>query len=87
MRGEIGVGVSGRGGGSIGEIPVFERGENERRDNVMNTQDNNDFHATGAMGSSPIRLRVIHEHGSGKAVRTCPLALCSGAKGVDNPRT
>jgi hypothetical protein len=32
VRGEIGVGVSGRGGGSIGEIPVFERGENERRD-------------------------------------------------------
>ena len=24
------------------------------------------------MGSSPIRLRVIHEHGSGKAVRTFP---------------
>jgi hypothetical protein len=24
------------------------------------------------MGSSPIRLQVIHEHGSGKAVRTCP---------------
>jgi hypothetical protein len=34
VRGEIGVGVSGRGGGSIGEIPVFERGENERRDSV-----------------------------------------------------
>ena len=26
----------------------------------------------GVMGSSPIRLQVIHEHGSGKAVRTCP---------------
>ena len=24
------------------------------------------------MGSSPTRLRVIHEHGSGKAVWTCP---------------
>ena len=35
MREEIGVGVSGRSGGSIGEIPVFERGENERRDSVL----------------------------------------------------
>ena len=26
----------------------------------------------GVMGSSPIRLQVIHEHGSGKAVQTCP---------------
>ena len=26
----------------------------------------------GVMGSSPTRLRVIHEHGSGKAVWTCP---------------
>ena len=26
----------------------------------------------GVMGSSPTWLRVIHEHGSGKAVRTCP---------------
>jgi hypothetical protein len=34
VRGEIGVGVSGRGGGSIGEILVFERGENKRRDTM-----------------------------------------------------
>jgi hypothetical protein len=34
VRGEIGVGVSGCGGGSMGEIPVFETGENKRRDNV-----------------------------------------------------
>ena len=39
-----------------------------------------------AMGSSPIQLQVMHEHGSGKAVQICPSALCSGAKGVDNPR-
>jgi hypothetical protein len=38
------------------------------------------------MGSSPIRLQAIHEHGSGKAVWTCPSALCSRAKGVDNPK-
>jgi hypothetical protein len=37
VRGEIGIGVSGRGGGSIGEIPVFERGENEGRDTVVHT--------------------------------------------------
>jgi hypothetical protein len=29
---KIGVGVSGRGGGSMGEIPVFETGKNKRRD-------------------------------------------------------
>jgi hypothetical protein len=38
-----------------------------------------------AMGSSPIRHWVIHEL-IRKGCPDLPVALCSGAKGVDNPR-
>jgi hypothetical protein len=57
VRGEIGVGVSGRGGGSIGEIPVFERGENKRQDNG--------WRAEGPTGVSHVRYDTwlrLHDH-------------------------